>query len=257
MGLLAAAERLLKGCAQHFRNQINRVKKISGVVDPSKTDIFENYARKLLSCESIDEFNHHATEFIKAFPRAESWIRWWMLPAHAIMLFPSFRIMKPELWESIPATTNAEEAMHWKLYAAIGRFLALLDGLKALYKFAEHYQQLSNAAARKLCGIPAAKSLTRCFRWSQNLLWPRQAALEAHCCEIRRTLTPRHHAPCFAKAVERKNLTAMMIRRKCSARNAGFGLTSGVWPLTWIGTILRSNLSAKDAGKICWLICIC
>ncbi|KAF7371598.1 hypothetical protein MVEN_00015200 [Mycena venus] len=36
--------------------------------------------------------------------------------------------------------------MHWKLYAAIGRFLPL-DGLRALYKFALHYQQLSDAAA--------------------------------------------------------------------------------------------------------------
>ncbi|KAF8189274.1 hypothetical protein K438DRAFT_1593489, partial [Mycena galopus ATCC 62051] len=33
--LLATAPTLLKGCAQHFRNQITRVKKISGVVDPS------------------------------------------------------------------------------------------------------------------------------------------------------------------------------------------------------------------------------
>ncbi|KAJ7884708.1 hypothetical protein B0H13DRAFT_2537126 [Mycena leptocephala] len=145
--LIDAAEKLLKGCAQHFRNQITRVKKISGVVDPSKTDIFANYARKLLSCETMEEFLSHANDFIAAFPRAESWIRWWMIPAHACMLFPSFRVMNPDLWDSIPATTNAEEAMHWKLYAALGRFLALLEGLKALYKFASHYQRLSDAAA--------------------------------------------------------------------------------------------------------------
>jgi hypothetical protein len=151
--LIDAAEKLLKGCAQHFRNQITRVKKISGVVDPSKTDIFANYARKLLSCETMGEFLSHANDFIAAFPRAESWIRWWMIPAHACMLFPSFRGMNPALWDSIPATTNAEEAMHWKLYAALGHFLALLEGLKALYKFASHYQRLSDAAARELFPI--------------------------------------------------------------------------------------------------------
>ncbi|KAJ7703657.1 hypothetical protein B0H17DRAFT_872502, partial [Mycena rosella] len=37
--LCDAAPKLLKGCEQHFRNQITRVKKISGVVDPSKRDI--------------------------------------------------------------------------------------------------------------------------------------------------------------------------------------------------------------------------
>ncbi|KAJ7315143.1 hypothetical protein DFH08DRAFT_1040237 [Mycena albidolilacea] len=144
--LVDAAVKLLKGCAQHFRSQITRVKKISGVVDPSKTDIFENYARGLLQCGTIAEFNDLAGKFSGDFPRAERWIRWWMLPAHACMLFPSFRVMDEALWNSIPDTTNAEEAMHWKLYAAIGRFLPLMDGLRALYKFAGHYQQLSDAA---------------------------------------------------------------------------------------------------------------
>ncbi|KAF7339229.1 hypothetical protein MVEN_02000400 [Mycena venus] len=145
--LLDAAVKLLKGCMQHFRSQVTRVKKISGVVDPSKTDIFENYARELLQCETIEAFNDLASRFINDFPRAERWIQWWMLPAHACMLFPSFRVMNEALWNSIPDTTNAEEAMHWKLYAAIGRFLPIMDGLRALYKFALHYQQLSDAAA--------------------------------------------------------------------------------------------------------------
>ncbi|KAF7371599.1 hypothetical protein MVEN_00015300 [Mycena venus] len=95
--LLEAAVKLLKGCAQHFRGQVTRVKKISGVVDPSITDIFENYARELLQCETIDEFNDVAGRFINDFPRAERWIRWWMLPAHACMLFPSFRVMNEAL----------------------------------------------------------------------------------------------------------------------------------------------------------------
>ncbi|KAJ7872441.1 hypothetical protein B0H13DRAFT_2669428 [Mycena leptocephala] len=73
-------------------------------------------------------------------PGAETWIRWWMLPPHACMLFPSFRVMNPALWDSIPATTNAQEAIHYKLYAALGRLLALLDGLKGLVAFADYYR---------------------------------------------------------------------------------------------------------------------
>ncbi|KAJ7711631.1 hypothetical protein B0H16DRAFT_1816471 [Mycena metata] len=138
--LLDVAPKLLKGCAHHFRSQITRVKKISGVVDPAQADVFENYGKKLLQCETPEEFNLHATEFIKAFPRAESWIRWWMLPAYASMLFPSFRVMKPALWEAIPDTTNAEEATHWKLYAVLGKHLALLEGLRALVAFTDHYR---------------------------------------------------------------------------------------------------------------------
>lgn len=160
--LLEAAPKLLKGCAQHFRNQITRVKKISGVVDPSQTDVFENYAKRLLKCESVEEFTSHANEFITAFPKAETWIRWWMLPAHACMLFPSFRLMKLGLWKSIPDTTNAEEAMHWKLYAALGKLLALLEGLKALVKFVDYYQIQFDAQKRQLY-------LSYCGRCSQIL----------------------------------------------------------------------------------------
>jgi hypothetical protein len=145
--------KLLKGCVQHFRNQIARVKKISGVVDPSQTDVFENYAKKLLKCTSVPEFTAHANEFIRTFPKAESWIRWWMHPPHARMLFPCYRIMDLELWNSLPGTKNPEEAMHWKLYAALGRHLALLEGLKALVAFAEYYRTQFEAKRRRFPSI--------------------------------------------------------------------------------------------------------
>ncbi|KAJ7854107.1 hypothetical protein B0H14DRAFT_2353941 [Mycena olivaceomarginata] len=117
--LCEAAPKLLKGCRQHFQSQVTRVKKISGVVDP-------------------------------AFPRAESWFQWWMLPSHACMLFPSFRIMTAALWKSIPDSTNAEEAMHLKLYSALGKHLGLLDGLRSLVAFAEYYRTQFDAKKSKL-----------------------------------------------------------------------------------------------------------
>ncbi|KAJ7710864.1 hypothetical protein B0H17DRAFT_1190543 [Mycena rosella] len=49
--------------------------KISGVVDSSKRDIFVNYAIKLLSCDNMDEFTHHAEACIEAFPHTNHWLR--------------------------------------------------------------------------------------------------------------------------------------------------------------------------------------
>jgi len=43
-------------------------------------------------------------------------MEWWMRPAHASMLFHSDKKMDIEIWDSIPKTTNAQEAMHWKIY---------------------------------------------------------------------------------------------------------------------------------------------
>ncbi|KAF8145256.1 hypothetical protein K438DRAFT_1630415, partial [Mycena galopus ATCC 62051] len=138
--LLETTPKLLKGCRQHLRSQVAGIKKISGVVDPAQIDVFENYMKQLLSCNNMEDFTSYANDFVIAFPRAESWFRWWMLPSRACMLFPSFRIMNSALWKSIPDTKNAEEAMHLKLYSALGKRLNLLDGLRALVAFAEYYR---------------------------------------------------------------------------------------------------------------------
>ena len=62
--------------------------------------------------------------------------------AHASMLFESEREMDLKIWESLPPTNNAEEAMHWKLYSVCGRDHAFLEGMNTLYAMATHYQQL-------------------------------------------------------------------------------------------------------------------
>lgn len=61
------------------------------------------------------------------------------------MLFSSFRGMSEDDWDAIPDTTNAEEAMHWKLYSAIGKDHGIMDGLESLWSFAEYYQILMAA----------------------------------------------------------------------------------------------------------------
>ncbi|KAJ7312270.1 hypothetical protein DFH08DRAFT_822304 [Mycena albidolilacea] len=178
--LQARSEELLKGCAQHFRSQVTRVKKISGVVHPSQIDVFENYARQLLNCNTVEEFNSCASRFIIDFPKAEKWIRWWMLPAHASMLFPAARTMSPELWDSIPDTSNAEEAMHWKMYAAyyesqsnakkrkhsfaiLGLQLKVSDGVKIHYgEDRQYWKRTAEVHGRtKLSHLPGSGKRTK------------------------------------------------------------------------------------------------
>ncbi|KAJ6623168.1 hypothetical protein B0H10DRAFT_825258 [Mycena sp. CBHHK59/15] len=60
------------------------------------------------------------------------------------MLFRSYRIMSPALWDSIPESTNAEEAQHFKIYAAVGKGHSLLGGMECIVKFVEHYELLAN-----------------------------------------------------------------------------------------------------------------
>ena len=99
---------------------------INGAVPPDLKDVFTERALGLLQCSSSDEFQRRAHLIVRDFPKLKSWMEWWMRPAHASMLFESEREMDLKIWESLPHTNNAEEAMHWKLFSACGRDHAFL-----------------------------------------------------------------------------------------------------------------------------------
>ena len=61
--------------------------------------------------------------------------------------------MDTETWDALPSTTNAEEAMHNKIYAAVGRKHTLMEGLRALYHFCTHYERLHEGAASMFCSF--------------------------------------------------------------------------------------------------------
>ncbi|KAF8075742.1 hypothetical protein FPV67DRAFT_1648897 [Lyophyllum atratum] len=145
------AEGLLRGCQEHFRAGVTRVSRINGVIPPNMTDDFVARAVGLLNLPSPAAFRDEAALLARDFPKLNDWVEWWIRPAHASMLFSSERTMDVEIWESIPATTNAEEAMHWKLYSACGRDHAPLEGLNSLWMFAEYYERQYTA---NLKGVP-------------------------------------------------------------------------------------------------------
>jgi hypothetical protein len=137
-----AAGNLLRGCEEHFRAGVTRVARINGAVPPDLKDAFTERALGLLKCSSSEEFQHRASLIVRDFPKLKSWMEWWMRPAHATMLFESERNMDVTIWDSLPKTTNAEEAMHWKLYSACGRDHSFMEGMNSLFAVATHYQRL-------------------------------------------------------------------------------------------------------------------
>lgn len=112
------AKAILRGCEEHFRAAVTKVSRINGAVSPDKVAAFK--ARALI---------------IRDFPKLKAWMEWWMRPSHATMLFSSQRLMEGHVVESIPATTNAEEAMHWRFYSAAGRDHSFMHGMMSLFQF--------------------------------------------------------------------------------------------------------------------------
>jgi hypothetical protein len=143
--LKAAGQALLKGCREHFRAGVTRVSRISAAVDPSMADYFVSRALALLDAPNSQEFIARAELVISEYPKLTAWMKWWTRPAHAAMLCDSERKMDIELWESLPDTNNAEEAMHWKLYSACGRDHDVFGGLKGLYAVAKYYERMYNS----------------------------------------------------------------------------------------------------------------
>ena len=138
--LFAIAESHLRGCLQHFEASIARIQRISGVVPPEDQGRFSSMAKGLVSAPDMKTFLELAVQLGKEFPNAVSWLEWWMREEHASMLFESMRRMDPILWESIPKSTNAEEAFHWRLYCAVGKRHDLMSGIRALHKTAVYLE---------------------------------------------------------------------------------------------------------------------
>ncbi|KAF8829448.1 hypothetical protein HHX47_DHR3000949 [Lentinula edodes] len=143
--LYSAAEVLLRGCEEHFRASVTRIKKIHGVVPVHSEKHFEELVLGLISAKDLDDFHARVEVIQRDFPLTNSWLGWWLRESNARMLFETHTRMEPDIWTSIPNTTNAQEAQHWKLYSAVGRDHGLLEGLEALHAVAETTVKLFTA----------------------------------------------------------------------------------------------------------------
>ncbi|KAF5323682.1 hypothetical protein D9619_012867 [Psilocybe cf. subviscida] len=158
--LTEAAERLLKACKWHFEENAKRIGNISWIVRPTMKGTWTARVKELLETDDADLFRRQGDALLELFPFAKPWFGWYLRPAHARMLFASKREMDIAIWESIPETTNAEEAMHWKLYSGCGRDHDFLSGIKALQAFAEYYDlmfEMESTGAPRRHGKPEAQ----------------------------------------------------------------------------------------------------
>jgi len=143
--LREAAERLLRGCREHFRAGVTRVGRISAVVSPERRAAFTQRALGLLDAADSDDFIARCELLVRDFPKIEDYIDWWRQKKVAMMLFPSERQMDVDTWDSLPQTTNAEESMHRKFYQACGRDHDFETGLQSLVSLSNYYERLFEA----------------------------------------------------------------------------------------------------------------
>ncbi|THU92440.1 hypothetical protein K435DRAFT_906252 [Dendrothele bispora CBS 962.96] len=134
-----AAIALLKGCQYHYDKSVTRVSRVASAVPSDKCSKFKKYCRILRTTEKSDTFFQVVKKIRKLCPSVEPWLAWWLRPEHASMIFPSQMTMDPTLVKQLPSTTNAEEAMHAKIYKIAGKGHDLIDGLDGLLKVEAHH----------------------------------------------------------------------------------------------------------------------
>ncbi|EGF98702.1 uncharacterized protein MELLADRAFT_95453 [Melampsora larici-populina 98AG31] len=117
----------LKGCHEHYRQLITRVKKNRNIVDASRISELERLALDLLEPNKPgglslrDKFDQMA----RLFPKSKAWVNWWNTSDIHSMLFcgrerlplddPPLPDEDP-LMAEIPDTTNGQESMHRQYY---------------------------------------------------------------------------------------------------------------------------------------------
>ncbi|KAJ7634042.1 hypothetical protein B0H17DRAFT_1217322 [Mycena rosella] len=143
-----AAAALLKGCRQHFDNQITRVARISRIVGPERQSTFRKFAKALLGQKTMKGLRACAAALIREFPDAKPWVDWWMRPSHASMLFLVASGMALKLWESLPATTNAV-AKEYILSIPVVLVLEVGDSLGSSWKVPPNLLPLGQKFAAK------------------------------------------------------------------------------------------------------------
>jgi hypothetical protein len=141
-----AAGALLKGCKYHFEESVRRVAKISAYVSPETRGSFIRHINRLRMAKTVEEFVQLLNTVMRTWPKTHEWMEWWTRERNAQMIFESLKSMDNTLWKSLPETTNAEEAMHWRIYQAVGKRHKLIDGLYALATIVEYFSRLTKAA---------------------------------------------------------------------------------------------------------------
>lgn len=147
--LLEAAGALLRACIQHFRTGLIRLSKVVTSITNGSPQAFLDRGFALLNSKDTNEFRANCDILLVDYPDIKPWMAWYKREPVARMLFKSECTMESYIWDSIPETTNAEEAMHWKLYVGLGRDHDFFYGIEAILKAAQHFEQCWRAAKRE------------------------------------------------------------------------------------------------------------
>jgi len=83
---------------------------------------------ELLTINDKEEFYNHVKSLQEEWPRANSWLEWWVYTDAGPMLFPALSTMDKDLSNLLPTSTNAQESMHRSYYLSGATHQSIITG---------------------------------------------------------------------------------------------------------------------------------
>lgn len=110
----------LQGCEFHYQSSVKNTAQNGNVIPANKISAFKEWCQQMLTVTSMDEFTVVERNIRAHFPKAAKWLKWWVNPLHAVLIFPAFRssLLHQDLTEFArnPKTTNLCESQHRNYY---------------------------------------------------------------------------------------------------------------------------------------------
>ncbi|KAI8137713.1 hypothetical protein BJV82DRAFT_674521 [Fennellomyces sp. T-0311] len=130
----------LKGCYYHWRNSIEKLRKVEKAIPAEKVTAFLECTDTMYQTLQPAIFDAVTQALREQFPKAEDWLNWWLQPEVASMIFKARTEMHDDLVEHTTRTTNGIEAFHRSLYLVIATGKPIIATLLELLTYIQTFE---------------------------------------------------------------------------------------------------------------------
>ncbi|POV99301.1 hypothetical protein PSHT_13608 [Puccinia striiformis] len=137
----------LRGCKEHYRQSIKRVKVNRTVILGHEEEPFRQACRDLLTPPVPGGLTHEqqVDTIYRRFPKVRKWLDWWCMADVSAMIFRTHKPLLEDSPDPLPETPNAQESMHQLYYMISKGKTCLMVGMVELYSFVHSLEDDWNA----------------------------------------------------------------------------------------------------------------
>ncbi|EFP92034.1 uncharacterized protein PGTG_17865 [Puccinia graminis f. sp. tritici CRL 75-36-700-3] len=152
-GTQKEVRRMLKGCREHFRQSVTRIKRNRALMTADEEEPFQKACMDLLEHQEAGGKTHEEkVDFLRrCYPKFRNWLDWWTVSDIEALLFPSRQPRLEDTPDGLSNTTNAQESMHRIYYRLSDGNQYTMVGMVDLFSFVKMLEEDWKAAMK---GIP-------------------------------------------------------------------------------------------------------